>query len=213
LIRWSKPKRDEPTEWVNSLVIVQKTKGQLRICLDPRDLNSAIKREYYIIFTFADIAPKLHEKRIFSVIDRKDGFWHIRLDESSCQLCTFNSIFARYSYTRLPFGIASAPEMFQQRAYEIFGDIADVFVIFDDLLIATETDEQHEQTLRKVFERAREKSVRFNRSNIQLRVLQCKYIGHVHDPTAYDPIQIRSRPSLTCGRQQMPKSYIDFREW
>ena len=180
-------KRDEPTDWVNSLVVVQKANGQLRICLDPRDLNSAIKREHYIIPTFADIAPKLHEKRIFSVIDMKDGFWHIRLDESSSKLCTFNSIFGRYSYTRLPFGIASAPEVFQKRANEIFGDIADVFVIFDDLLIAAESDEQHEQTMRKVFERAREKSVRFNRNKIQLRVRECKYIGHVLTPDGVRP--------------------------
>ena len=85
------------------------------------------------------------------------------------------------SYTRLPFGIASAPEVFQKRANEIFGDIPDVFVIFDDLLIAAASDGEHEQTLRKVFlfERAREKCVSFNRNKIQLRVRQCKYIGHL----------------------------------
>jgi len=117
--------RDLPTDWVSSLVVVQKSSGQLRICLDPRDLNRAIKREHFAIPTFADIAPKLHGKRIFSVIDMKDGFWHIRLDEASSKPCTFNSIFGRYSYTRLPFGIASAPEVFQKRANEIFGDIPD----------------------------------------------------------------------------------------
>jgi len=129
--------RDEPTDWVSYLVVVQKSTGQLRICLDPRDLNCAIKLEHFIIPTFADIAPKLHGKRIFSVIDMKDGFWHIRLDEASTKLCTFNSIFGRYFYTCLPFGIASAPEVFQKKANEIFGDIPDVFVIFDDLLFVS----------------------------------------------------------------------------
>ena len=180
-------KRDEPTDWVSSLVVVQKSNGQLRICLDPRDLNRAIKREHFVIPTFADIAPKLHGKCIFSVIDMKDGFWHIRLDDDSSKLCTFNSIFGRYSYTRLPFGISSAPEVFQKRANEIFGDIPDVFVIFDDLLIAAESDEQHEKTLRAVFERAREKGVRFNRNKIQLRVRECKYIGHSLTPDGIRP--------------------------
>jgi len=117
----------------------------------------------------------------------KDGFWHIRLDEASSKLCTFNSIFGRYSYTRLPFGIASAPEVFQKRANEIFGDIPDVFVIFDDLLIAAESDEQHELTLRKVLERAREKGVRINRNKIQLWVRQCKYVGHLLTPEGVSP--------------------------
>jgi len=150
-------------------------------------LNRAIKREHFVIPTFADIAPKLHGKRIFSVIDMKDGFWHICLDEASSKLCTFNSIFGRYSYTRLPFGIASAPEVFQKRANEIFRDIPNVFVIFDDLLIAAASDEEHEQTLHKVFERAREKCVRFNRNKIQLRVRQCKYIGHLLTPEGICP--------------------------
>jgi len=113
-----------------------------------------------IIPAFADIAPKLHGKRIFSVIDMKDGLWHIRLvglNDASSKLCTFNSIFGRYSYTRLPFGISSTPEVFQKRANEIFGNIPNVFVIFDDLLIVAESDEEHEQTLCTVFERARDR--------------------------------------------------------
>ena len=65
-------KRDEPTDWVSSLAVAQKANSQLRICLDPKDLNRAIKREHFIIPTFSDIAPKLHGKRIFSVIDMKD---------------------------------------------------------------------------------------------------------------------------------------------
>lgn len=180
-------KREEPTDWVNSLVIVQKPNGSLRICLDPRDLNRAIKREHHAIPTFEDIAHKLHGKKLFSVIDMKDGFWHIRLDEESSKLCTFNSMFGRYSYTRLPFGISSAPEVFQKRAQEIFGDIPDVFVVFDDLLIAAETIEQHERTLRAVFERAREKGVRFNRNKLQLFANECKYVGHVLTPDGIRP--------------------------
>jgi len=60
--------RDEPTDWVSSLVVVQKSSGQLRICLDPRDLNRAIKLEHFAIPTFADIAPKLHGKRILALL-------------------------------------------------------------------------------------------------------------------------------------------------
>jgi len=54
-----------------------------------------------------------------------------------------------------------------------------MFSLFLTTCIAAETDEQHEHTLRKVFRRAREKNVRFNRNKIQLRMQQCKYIGHL----------------------------------
>ena len=53
----------------------------------------------------------------------KDGFWQVKLDEESSRLCTFNSPFGRYSFCRLPFGISSAPEVFEKKVTETFGDI------------------------------------------------------------------------------------------
>ena len=70
-------KRHEPTDWVNSQLIVEKKNGSLRLCLDPLDLNRAIKREHHTIPTIEDIVSKLHGKRIFSIVNLKDGFWNI----------------------------------------------------------------------------------------------------------------------------------------
>ena len=96
-------KRDEPTDWVNSLLIVEKKDSSLRLCLDPLDLNKAIKREHQMIPTVEDIVSKLHGKRLFSKVDLKDGFWNIKLDDESSKLCTFNTPFGRYSFCRLSF--------------------------------------------------------------------------------------------------------------
>ncbi|XP_033114347.1 uncharacterized protein LOC117114765, partial [Anneissia japonica] len=54
-------KVDKPTDWVNSLVIVEKRDGSLRLCLDPRDLNKAIKREHHMIPTGMDVVSQLSE--------------------------------------------------------------------------------------------------------------------------------------------------------
>lgn len=81
----------EPTEWVNSLVITEKKNGTLRVCLDPRDLNKAIKRQHYSIPTPEDVCSNLAGKSIFTILDKKDGYWQIKLDEPSSKLCTFNS--------------------------------------------------------------------------------------------------------------------------
>ena len=74
---------DRPTDWVNSLVIAEKKDGNLRLCLDPRDLNKVIKREHYKIPTVEEIASTLTGKSVFSILDEKDGFWQIPLDEES----------------------------------------------------------------------------------------------------------------------------------
>ena len=171
-------KCDAPTDWVSSLLIVEKKNGSLRLCLDPRDLNKAIKREHFVLPTCEDVLAKLHGKSIFTIIDQRDGFWQIGLDGSSSKLCTFNTPFGRYSMKRLPFGISSAPEVFQKRNMEIFGDIENAHIVFDDMIIAAANDREHDETFRAVLQRAREKNVKFNRSKIQYKVSEVDFLGH-----------------------------------
>lgn len=108
-------KVDRPTPWVNSLVILEKRDGSLRFCLDPRDLNKAIRREHPRTTTAEDIASRLSGKKVFSIVDEKDGFWQVRLDDESSHLCTFNTPYDRYRFKRMPFSTSSAPEVFQKK--------------------------------------------------------------------------------------------------
>ena len=180
-------KREEPTDWVSSLLCVEKKDGSLRVCLDPRDLNKAIKREHYAIPTFDDVVAHFQGKKLFTVIDLKEGFWQISLDEESSRLLTFNTPFGRYSFTRLAFGISSAPEVFQKRINYVFGDIEGVYVVFDDLIIAAENDEQHDKIFRQLLERARQNGVRFNMKKLQLKVQTVKYLGNILTPDGVKP--------------------------
>ncbi|GFW60405.1 hypothetical protein TNCV_942721 [Trichonephila clavipes] len=129
-------KVNKPTDWVQSLVIVEKPNGNLRLCLDPRDLDKVIKREHYQIHCTDDIISRLEGKKIFSVVDLKDYFWHVPLDEVSSEICTFNTPFGRYKFNKMPFGIVSAPEVFQKRNQKLFGDIEGVEIYFDDTIAA-----------------------------------------------------------------------------
>ena len=67
-------KVNKPTDWVHNLVIVEKKDGSLRLCLDPRELNKAIKRENVQIPTMEDVTCRLSGKKVFTVIDLKDAF-------------------------------------------------------------------------------------------------------------------------------------------
>ena len=125
---------DEPTAWISSLVTVLKP-GKIRVCIDPRDLNKAIQRPTYQIHTLDEILPQLADARVFSVLDAKDGFHQVKLDERSSYLTTFWTPFGRYRYKRMPFGISSAPEEFQRRMHVIVQDLPRVEVIADDILV------------------------------------------------------------------------------
>ena len=66
----------EPTDWVSSMVVVKKNGGEdIRICIDPTDLNRAVKRPHYPLPILEGILPKLKKARIFSLLDAKNGFW------------------------------------------------------------------------------------------------------------------------------------------
>ena len=114
----------EPTPWVNSLVVTEKKdKKKLRVCLDPTDLNKAVLRQHYSIPATDDVLCKLAGKKIFTVLDEKDGYWQVKLDRESSMPCTFNAPWGRYMLKRLLFGIQSASGVFQQRNCEAFCDI------------------------------------------------------------------------------------------
>ena len=102
-------RQTEPTQWVNSMVNVVKP-NEVRICIDPRDFNEAIQREHFPMKTIEEIVAEMPNANVFTVLDAVSGFWQVELDEESSKLCTFNTPFGRYRFTRLPFGIKSAPE-------------------------------------------------------------------------------------------------------
>ena len=68
----------------------------MRLCIDPRDLNAAMKRSHYRMKTVDEVASRLQGAHTFSILDAKSGFWQLKLDEESSPLCTFNTPIGRY---------------------------------------------------------------------------------------------------------------------
>ena len=82
-------KQTEPKEWVNSLVLVVKPNKQLRVCIDPRDLNRAIYRQQFPMNTIEKVATKLNKAKYYTVLDAKSGYWQLELDEASSKYCGY----------------------------------------------------------------------------------------------------------------------------
>ena len=121
----------EATPWINSFVLVESKDKlgnlKLHICLDPTNLNKARTPE--------DIAHLLAEACVMTVCDCKKGYWHQKLDEASSYLTTFNTKLGRYRYTVMPFGITVAGDVFQRKLDQHFGQIEQVIVIADDIMV------------------------------------------------------------------------------
>ena len=148
-------------------------------CVDLCDLNICIKREHYQIPVLEDITSQLSGKHVFTVIDLKEAFWRVPLTEKSMLLTTFSTPFGRYCFTRMPFGICFASEVLHNRAYQTFGDIADVHIIADDMMLASENERDHDQLITAVLKKARANSIKFNLHMIQLKKSEVTYMGNI----------------------------------
>ena len=189
-----------PTKWISSMVAVPKKNGKLRICLDPKDLNRAILRENYQLPTVEDIATRLHGAKVFTVMDARNGFWHVNLDEESSYLTTFQTPFGRYRWKRMPFGISSAPEVFQRKMQELIEGLMGIEVVADDFIAVghgetfEEATKDHDKTLLEFLKRCEERNVRLNPEKLKLRQSQVLFIGHVATDQGLkvDPAKVRA---------------------
>ena len=110
----------------------------MRLCLDPTDSNKAIKREHYHSPSIDEIASMLSGKIVFSIVDLKNGYWAVPLDEESLYLTTFNLPFSRCRFHRLAFGLKSAAEVFHGAMERVFGDIPNYYVFYNDIICGWE---------------------------------------------------------------------------
>jgi hypothetical protein len=173
-------KVEEPTDWVSSMVVVEKPKSKkLRICLDPQMLNRAIKREHFQLPTIEDITTRLAGAQIFTKLDANHSYWQVPLDPESQILTTFNTPFGRYCYMRMPFGITSAQEVFQKRMSQLLGDIVGVETDIDDVLVWGRTQSEHNERLEKVLKRCQECHITLNTDKCEFNIPSVKYIGHI----------------------------------
>lgn len=137
-------KVDEPTAWVSSVVIARKKSGALRICIDPRPLNQALKRETQQLPILDDLMPELARAKIFSTVYLTAGYWHCVLDDQSGLFTTFATPFGRYRWKRLPFGLSASSEIFQKRVSQALERQDGIVNITDDILVYGVSDTEDE---------------------------------------------------------------------
>ena len=170
---------EEPTPWVSSVAVATKKSGALRICIDPRPLNKALKRETYQLKVLDEILPDLAQAKVFSTVDLRSGYWHCVLDEESSLLTTFATPYGRYRWCRLPFGLSASSEIFQKRVNQALEGLNGVLDIVDDILVygigesIEEANADHDKNLEAL------RGMALNKDKLMLKRKEVPFMGHI----------------------------------
>ena len=178
-----------PTPWVSPIVVAPKPKspGKVRVCVDMRQANKAVKRERHVTPTVREMIGDLTGSRVFSKLDLNQGYNQLELAPESRYITTFSTHMGLMRYKRLNFGISSAAEIFQNVIRETLEGIDGAMNISDDILVSGKTHEEHDQNLREVFQRLREKGLTLNKSKCEYSKDKLEFFGYVFSKDGISP--------------------------
>ena len=190
-------KIEEPTDWCAPCIVVPKKSGKLRLCIDFTRLNKAVKREFHPLPNAQETLSELGNSKIFSKLDANCGYWQMKLHHDSQRLTSFITPFGRFICKRLPFGISSAPEIFQREMQKILEGVEGIVCQMDDILVHGSDQYQHDERLREVLRKLQIAGVTLNDSKCEFNKKRLTFLGHVIDEAGIHADPEKSRAILS----------------
>ena len=189
------------SEWATPIVPILKTDGTLRLCGDYKvTVNKALQPDSYPLPRVEDLFAALTGGVVFSKLDLSHAYQQIRLHEDSKKFTTISTQHGLFQYERLPFGIKTAPALFQRTMETLLRDLRYVCVYIDDILV-TGTDEQnHLNNLELVLQRLESAGLTLKKSKCIFTATSVEYLGHVIDKNGLHP-----SPSKVQAIKQAPQ--------
>jgi len=155
------------TPWVNPVVVVPKPARDIRLCIDMRRANEAIRRARHPIPTVDEITHSMNGSKIFSKLDPKWGYHQLELSPESREITTVVTHCGLFQYKRLLFGVNSASEQYQYEIQTALAGIEGQANISDDIIVHGKDQEEHDSRLEKVIQRLGERGLTLNAEKSQ----------------------------------------------
>jgi hypothetical protein len=194
------------------VLFVPKPDGSLRMCIDYRELNKLTVRNKYPLPRIDDLMDNLSGAKYFSSMDLTSGYHQIVLHPNECDRTAFNTHIGKYEWRVMPFGLTNAPAVFQTVMNRLFGPALNKFlcVYLDDLLIFSQTPDEHLQHLQWVLERLKTSDLKARPSKCHFFRSQLHFLGHVVSANglAPDPAKVE-----TIVNWPSPRSLFEVRSF
>ena len=182
----------EPVKYADyacPIVVVKKPNGKVRICGNYKlTANKALQVEHYPIPSLQDMLQDLGGGKRFSKLDLSHAYHQIELDEMARRYTTINTHRGLFQYTRLPFGIATAPALFQRVMESLLADIPMCRPYLDDIIVSGKTDDEHIANLQAVLHRLESNGLRLKREKCEFMMDSVEFLGHKLDHQGISPL-------------------------
>ena len=158
----------------------KKHDGSLHMCVDYRALNKVTIKNKYPIPLATELFYILEKARYFTKLDLRSGYWQVRVTEGDEAKTTCVTRYGSYEFLVMPFGLTNAPATFYNLMNDVLFDYLDAFLVvyLDDIVVYSQTLNEHEMHLRKVFQRLREHKLYVKPENCEFSRDQITFLGH-----------------------------------
>ena len=182
------------SDWAAPIVPVVKQDGSIRICGDYSvTVNAVSHTDSYPLPRVDDLFAALSGGKYFTKLDLSHAYQQLLLSEDSKKFTTINTSKGLFEYTRLPFGISSAPAIFQRAMDSLLQGLPSVVVYLDDVLVTGRDQSDHLHNLSRVLERLESAGLTLKRSKCVFMTHSVEYLGHVIDKDGLHPSETKIR--------------------
>ena len=185
--------------FASPVVMIPKKDKTVRFCVDYRKVNKITVFDPEPMPNPEDLFVQLSSSKYFSKIDLTKGYWQIPMADESKMVTAFVTPEGQYQFLFMPFGLVCAPSIFTRLMRKLFGNVRNVVNYIDDILVHTETFDQHMQTLKKVFQILFEANLSARPSKCFIGYDSVEFLGH-----QITPGKIGTNPELLKKIQNCP---------
>ena len=197
--------------WAAPVVVVPKGDGCIRVCGDYKvTVNPVLVVDKYPLPKPDDLMAQLAGGQKFSKLDLSQTYQHILLDDDSQKFVTINTHLGLFQYTRVPFGIASAPALFQKTMDTLLQGVPNTLCYLDDILITGKTDAEHLQNLEEVLKRLQHHWLRVKPTKCRFMQSSIEYLGHCIDASGVHPTSQKVEAILNAPVPQNSQQLRSF---